>query len=129
MIKGFEEITHDLTKKELELVPELVRLLKLAKDKNNIWDNNQLRFFLEKECDLKLGEIKPSRIRAMIHYIRVSGLVPMLCSNSKGYYIGTEKECFEYLESLKERILAIASVYSSIKKQVNTNEFQLKLDL
>lgn len=129
MIKGFEEITQNLSAKELALIPNLVSILKLAKDKESAWTNSQIRYFLEIDCDLKQNEIKEHRVRAMIHFVRITGQVPLLCSNSKGYYIGTEKECFEYLQSLQDRILAIASVYSAIKKQVNTNEFQLKLDL
>jgi hypothetical protein len=110
MIKGFEKETHELTEQELKLVGLMVQGLKTKIGKINAITNKKMENAL-----VDVGyKVNPSRIRKLIHHIRVKKLVPNLISTNKGYYIATsEEEIFDYIESLQQRINSIEEIKNS----------------
>lgn len=62
-------------------------------------------------------EISGSRLRKIINYIRINGMVRNLVSNSKGYYRTLkQKEVDKYVISLHQRAEAIRAVADSFKR-------------
>ena len=78
MIKGFEHITFELTKDEMNLLQTIIKGLITKKGKANAITGIKI-------CEAM--NIDPSRLRKMISYIRVNDLIFGLCSSSNGYYI------------------------------------------
>ena len=76
MIKGFEHITFELTKDEMELLPTIIRGLTKKKGKTNAVTSTKI-------CEAL--KIDAPRLRKMISYIRVNDLIFGLCSSSNGY--------------------------------------------
>lgn len=116
MLTNFEEITAELTEYEMKLVPMIVRKLNLKIGEwNATTSTHVIKVF--KENGLKMSG---PRWRKIINYIRVNNLVSLLISTSKGYYRATtDEEVRNYLESLKQRINSITTVYDAIENQYN----------
>ena len=109
MINGFEEQTHDLTDKELELVGVIIKGLsnKIGKDK---------AITGAKIC--KAMDLVGPRLRKIINHIRIYNLLPALCSSSNGYFVADNlNELEEYIVSLKQRISAQIRVLHALEKQ------------
>ena len=59
-------------------------------------------------------KINGARVRKVINYIRLNGIVRNLVATSKGYYIEQDPKAVElYKQSLRERIGAIEAVLNS----------------
>lgn len=119
----FEEQTHELTEKELELLPYVVNILSETKGKHKTIKNEILSIMacgqhrIEKGLDKPL-KLYPARLRKIIHYIRVSNLIPVLCASSNGYYIGvTEDEIENFIQSLQERENSTKEIRTSLQNQ------------
>jgi uncharacterized protein YneF (UPF0154 family) len=117
MIKGFEDITFELTEKEMKLLPMFIKGLQTKKGKSNAITNKRIRQRLEAH-GIKISD---SRVRKIINHIRNNELVPLLCSTSKGYFVAANsQEVEEYLEGLKQRIQEQTRIYDSIEHQYKT---------
>lgn len=116
MITGFNEITKQLTESEMKLVPNFVKNLSKKFGKENVISNKQIR-----KAYLNTGQkLSDARVRKIINYIRINGLVKNLVSNSRGYYIASNrKEVEEYTLSLLERENAIKQVRIALLNQLN----------
>lgn len=114
MITGFEEYTAELNDYEMSLLPNIVSKLKLkVGEENAVTSTHVIKQFNDHG-----KKMSGARWRKIINYIRINNLVPLLVSSSKGYYIATkEEEVRNYLESLKQRINAITTVYDAIEYQ------------
>ena len=110
MITGFEKETHELTEYELTLVQPMINGLETKIGMMNKITNNEMLQAMK-----SMGEkVTPSRIRKLIHFIRVKKLVPNLVSSNKGYWIATTMEEIEdYVQSLQERINSIEEIKNS----------------
>lgn len=109
MIKGFEHITFELTKDEMELLPTIIRGLTKKKGKTNAVTSTKI-------CEAL--KIDAPRLRKMISYIRVNDLIFGLCSSSNGYYIAENlNELEDCCISLKQRIATQVKVLNSLEKQ------------
>lgn len=117
MINGFEEETAILTEEEMKWIPGIVKgLIKQAGENHPVTSNDIIKG-IEIVFNVKVGG---SRIRAIIHYIRVNNLVPRLIATSKGYYIEKDNLKFKkYLESLMQRENSIREVREALSKQLN----------
>lgn len=112
MILGFEEQTHDLTDYEKETVlPAIARLLYTKNGVANAIKNG--------EIISRIGmQIKPERVRKILHIIRVTGHVSGIVASSKGYFRAeTEDEWERYLTGLSERIEHIEELENSLVSQ------------
>lgn len=116
MITNFEEITHELTPTEMELIPIFVSGLQTKIGKGNVVKNAEIISRLKKGLGITVSE---ARVRKIINYIRTSNLVPLLVATSSGYYVATDKEDVDrYIESLEQREREIRRVRESLKQQL-----------
>ena len=109
MIKGFEEITADLSNDELQMVQSIIKGLinKQGKDK---------AITGAKICDAM--NLNGARLRKIINHIRINNLLPGLCSSKNGYFIAANiDELNDYLISLKQRIKAQVDVLNALEQQ------------
>ena len=99
MLKGFEKLTEELNEYELSIVPNIVKGIGARSGKENAVNS-------EKIC--KKMNITPVRLRKIIHFIRINGLLYGLCSSSKGYYTAKGlNELEDCITSLKQKLLLI----------------------
>lgn len=114
MIDGFEEITKALTAKELMIADHIAHYLR-AQKVGAILSNLKLR----KHISFNYGvTVSDARMRKVLNYIRVTGLVQCLISNSEGYFIAPTIDAAEgYIKSLNQRISAIGALRDAIKIQ------------
>ncbi len=125
MLKGFKEQTEPLTDYECKtLVPILVQGLQTKVGKQSAVTN---KYIVSKLKDRY--KITEARVRKIINYIRITGLVPCLIATSDGYYIAqSNDEVRDYESSLYGRENAIREVRLSLDRQ-RVEKFQdLKLD-
>lgn len=118
MIKGFEEYTGELTEYERnEIFVTVYNILLRAEGAARAITNKEII----KELERQGKKIADSRIRAIIHVIRTSGMINCLISTSRGYYIAmTASDVDDYLESLEGRINSIRSILKVMRKQKNS---------
>lgn len=111
MIHGFEDITAVLSKDELELVPLFVHgfqwrigavnAITSPEIITNLWSKKAIR-------------VTGARVRKIVNYIRMKGLVANLIATSEGYYVENDPvKLKEYVGSLKARAKAINAVADS----------------
>lgn len=101
-IKGYEDITHELTEFEKEtLLPIFLAKIAMHKGKANAVTNERLREYLYQRTDKKILE---PRIRKIAEYIRQTHLEDRLIACRKGYFIAeTPEEMQEWLDTMKQR--------------------------
>jgi len=117
MINGFEKETHDLSQYEISiLVPQVVEILINKIGKQNSITNDRIREIINQHKVI----LTNSRLRQIIHYIRIKGLVKCLIATNKGYYISNDVEEFmSYIDSLTQRENSIRSIrYALLEQQV-----------
>jgi hypothetical protein len=116
MLKGFENITFELSKNEIKnQLPIIVKSLKKAKGQKNALTSNNLISILANEGEHTTGP----RIRKMINNIRCKNVIPCLLSSSKGYWVSKDiDEVKDYVTSLQQREKEIKKVRLSIQKQI-----------
>jgi hypothetical protein len=95
-------------------VPGFINGLKTKIGKSNAISNKSIR-----EAYLEKGiKISDARVRKIINFIRIKGLVKMLCASSFGYYVASNDQEFkEYLKGLEERINSQSAVYYALMQQ------------
>lgn len=117
MVRNFEEQTHELNEYELKiLLPAMIAGLKYRKGSEMAITSSKAMKKLK-----ALGyKVSGPRWRKVINYIRINTIIPGLISTSKGYYIALKsEEVKDYMESLRERINSITSVYDSMEYQLH----------
>jgi len=115
MLKGFIEQTKPLTDYEkTTLLPVMIQGLMGKQGKGKAVKN-----WIICKCLKKQGyKISEARVRKIINYIRINGMVLGLIATSEGYYIADSKaEIEDYIKSLKGREEAIRVVRESLEKQ------------
>lgn len=107
-LKGFEDITHELTVFEKEkLLPLLVAKLVTHTGKKNAIKNAQLRQYI---VDRGHKDIHEPRIRKIAEYIRQKYLLENLIAGRKGYYIAENpEEVKEWLDTMRQRRNALTN--------------------
>ena len=102
MITNFEDITPDLTEKEKELVPAMIKGFS-SHDKSDPIKAPEIIKRL-KSKGYGFSEVK---LRKYVNYIRANSLLPLM-STSKGYYVSDDQEeILSQIKSLNERASAI----------------------
>ena len=117
MITNFEELTAELTDYELNvIVPAMISGLITKIGKEKAVTNSQMQKGLSK-CNFKIKTTAP-RIRKMIQFIRITGMVERLMATSKGYYISNDvKELESYTKNLIQRADAINQLANQLSFQ------------
>jgi len=125
MIINFEDFTHNLTEYEKRsLLPIMVRNLRAKIGKQSAITNKSIVEALTSQ-GLKVGE---ARVRKIINYIRIRGIVKNLIATSKGYYVSSDQyEIDRYVESLRQRAGAIQAIADTFGKQNEPGQLNLKL--
>ena len=116
MIDNFEEYTHELTNKELKLIPMIVKGLVTKVGKEMAITNKEM------VTKLKVIGVKVTgpRLRKIIHHIRITGQVERLIATSKGYHVSNEpEEIKEYIESLEQRLSSIEFMKYALEGHLN----------
>ena len=109
MIKGFENLTHELNEYELSIINTIIKGIGAKTGKENAVPSRVI-------CDRM--KLTPVRLRKIIHFIRINNLLFGLCSNSKGYYMAKDLQEFEEcIISLKQRIRSQVDVLNELEKQ------------
>jgi len=116
MLNGFSEQTKPLSDYEKNsLVPRIVTGMRKIVGRERAITNAEIVARLKKE-GYKLSE---ARVRKIINYIRVNGIIERLIATSEGYYIAnTDQEVRDYIESLKGREEAIRAVRRRLEGQL-----------
>lgn len=116
MLKGFEDITADITEKEKSLIPVLLLGFNRHVGKDQAVTSKEIIEGINNYSGIKLNE---ARLRMIINYIRHHHL-PNLMASSCGYYISNDyRELLEYLESLEGRESAIRSIRINLKNYID----------
>lgn len=111
MINGFEEETKPLSEDEMNLVPIFVKGLSGKIGKANAITNSEIKRNLEAK-GVKVGD--PARIRKIINYIRIHGLVKNIIASSNGYWVETDpEEIAKYKASLLQRATSILAIWKT----------------
>ena len=109
MLRGYENITYELTDDELKFVDPIVKGLGARIGKENAVTN--------KEIQDALG-LKSARVHKIIQHIRINNLLFGICSSGCGYYIAKDmEELEECLISLKQRIYTQMKTLHCLEKQ------------
>lgn len=118
MVDNFEKETAPLTEyEERTLLPIMVKCLNRHRGKEQAISNRKMIEGLEGYGYVVGGS---ARIRKLINYIRVNGLVECLMATSNGYYITDDPwEMKRYIESLQGREDAIRAVKAAMREQLN----------
>ncbi len=116
MLHGFEQQTGKLTDYEKDvLLPVMVKCLERKIGKENAVTNAYMCDRMN-ENGYVLGE---ARVRKIINYIRINGLVPCLMASSSGYYVTTDAgELSAYVTTLQGREDAIRAVRKAVEEQL-----------
>lgn len=117
MITNFEEITRELTEKEMKFIPYLVAgFKKHSKDdpiKAPVIVKKMNDYLDKKAIGLRLTQ---PRLRKCCNYIRTNGLIPLIAT-SKGYYVSNDKEEIKnQIQSLQERARSINDCARGLEK-------------
>jgi len=117
MITNFENITEELTKKELEIIPILVSGFKRYTKENPIKSDvlvKNLNEYFEKN-NIK-NKMTGARLRKCCNYIRTNALLPLIAT-SNGYYVSSDKEEIrKQIKSLIERANSIMNCAKGLNK-------------
>lgn len=116
MITNFEEITKELNQYEHDvIVPILIKVLSVRKGKARAITNGKIIIGLKQKFNIKTSG---PRIRKMIHFIRITGVVTRLIATSKGYHRAERKtEMTDYINSLHQRVDSINQIISQLEYQ------------
>ena len=119
MITNFEAITSPLTEDELKLIPYLVDGLKKRDKKNAIKGEDICSRLQDFKKNIGISEkpkLTDSRLRKMVNYIRINGLLPV-GATSNGYFCITDRlEIERQVKSLKQRAEAINAAAEALNK-------------
>lgn len=116
MLKGFEIQTEPLNEYEKNtLMPIVARGLAFKVGKENAVTSKHIC-----ECLTAKGyEIDDVRLRKIVNYIRVKGVVKCVLACGRGYYVAkNRKQAQEYTDSLKCREDSIHAVRVALTDQI-----------
>lgn len=110
MIPGFEDITAKLSEEELSHIPLMVEAFK-----KKIGEGSAVTADTITRNYKRMGvKMEGPRVRKIVNYIRMKGLLPNLVATSKGYYIEPDPvKLKKYVMGLKMRAKAINAVADS----------------
>lgn len=118
MIINFEIETAPLTEGEKKVAVNLSANFKYYIGKENAITGEKIIEHYNKTMPKDFGYAKMSgpRLRKVINYIRLNGMVTNLIATSKGYYVSEDKaEIATYVKSLTQRAEAINKIASTYK--------------
>jgi len=116
MIRGFEEFTKDLNKKEKRAARIMAEMLPESLGKIHTITNKTMSKYLLVKCNLK---ISGPRIRKILHYLRVTHKLRRFIGSGKGYYVATNiKDLKDYRDGLSDRIRQQQELLTSVEQDI-----------
>ena len=114
MINGFEELTEQLNDYEKDiLLPIIIRGLKTKTGVEKSITNKRI---IEALTYAGYKGLHGARIRKIINYIRIHGLIINLVASSKGYWIENDIEIRKrYVEGVKARAKSMLASLNNIE--------------
>lgn len=113
MVTNFENITYDLTKQELDLVPIIVSGMQRYMGNEHAIKGPKIVEGLK--ISNPKSKCTEARLRKIVNYIRAKGIAPIMAT-SKGYYWSTNKdEIKKQIQSLNERANGILAAANGLK--------------
>ena len=115
MIPGFEKWTKEMSDSEIRKALELAPILREAEGKLKSME-------IMKLLNMKiLNTQQPAaRVRKIIHFLRVSGVVPCLISDGGGYWVSSDSEKIQkHIEGLRKRVRSITEVADCLQEQLD----------
>jgi hypothetical protein len=108
MITNFEDITQDLTKEELVLLPIFVSAFANRTESNPIKSadivDKMNAYLVSKAIDMKITGVK---VRKFVNHIRSNAILPVIAT-SKGYYVSHDQYIImTQMKSLNQRARSI----------------------
>jgi hypothetical protein len=114
-ISALKTVTKVTSMDKVRIVPFVVKKLKAANSKNRMVSGPEIKNSIYKHQGIK---INAGKLRVIIHYIRVNGLVKCLLATQQGYFITKDTlEMQVYLKSLNKRIRQIGHLRTSLDRQ------------
>ena len=109
-------LQENLNEYEKKCVPIIVKGIGgRRKGKENPITNKEIQDAMLKRG---YGKLSGSRVRKIISYIRNKNLLPLLCANSKGYFVAENLEQFnKYLETFELRVNTQIKTLKELKVQ------------
>ena len=118
-IVNFEEYTSELSPDEIAAAEIITARLKSNVGKKMARTNKRIADVMKEHYGIKLSG---ARMRKIINWIRIKGLVPNLIATSQGYYVSQDKEEIEkYIYSLRQRARAILAVGAAMEDNLTHN--------
>ena len=116
MINGFNDQTKELNEYERNtLLPIIISGLQRKVGIENAITSKEI----ESKLRLKGHEVRGARLRKIINFIRINGLIDCLMASSKGYWIEDDKDIIlKYINSLEQRAESIRYVAECLKTQL-----------
>lgn len=115
MIKGFENLTYEITPEEERIMSVIIRGLNNRIGKEKAIKGPEIVESMNKNMQLnkKFTEV---RLRKIINYIRSHGLLPVMASSS-GYYVSYDLgEVQQEIQSMQQRAHSILSAANGLNK-------------
>jgi hypothetical protein len=115
MLTLFEDVTHNLTGAELEIiVPKLITAISERNTKQKAIKNKDLVKWLKSE-NIQTSEV---RIRMMVNFIRNTNRLYCLIGTANGYFVSKEIPIIDdQIESILGRINSMKQVIESLQAQ------------
>ena len=116
MLDNFKEFTFELTEdEELRIVPLVIRGLKTKIGKQNAIKNKQMLAGLK-----GIGiDISEARLRKVIQFIRLQGLLERLIATSSGYWISNDlQELEDYQNTNAQRLMQYQIGFEQMNYQI-----------
>jgi len=114
MRTNFEELTFELNDDEFKIAQITVEKIKTKIGKMNTVTGGRIRDFFTS----KGNKMNEARVRKIIQFIRISGMIKNLVGSSNGYYIAdSAKEAARAVVSLREQSRAIKASADVLAKQ------------
>lgn len=120
MITNFEEITKELNEEELKLIQILIKGFSLRTKQNPIKAPEIVnKINLQKDKYGLSSRFTEVKLRKIVHFIRVKGILPLIAA-SDGYYVSYDKAEIEaQIKSLNERSESIRVCADGLQKFLN----------
>lgn len=114
MINGFEEYTEHLNEYERDtLLPLIIRGLQTKIGSKNAITNKKM---IKALTSIGYDGLSEPRIRKIINYIRIQGLIINLVASSKGYYVENNiEERRRYVEGVQARAKSMLASLKNIE--------------
>lgn len=131
-ITNFEEITEDLTAKELEYLQDVQDGMIAALQASAMpIKQNELILLVNNYLFSKYGMfccmiLKPVRLRKYVNYVRKNSLLPIMAT-SNGYFLSENEEMIRsQIKSLNERAKSIRDAAKGLEDYLNVKQLKTK---